>query len=204
MYIYFLGTTKADDTQPLYFENFNLMDPITPVNVDVLEKLLNESHYSETETLFLVNGFRYGFELGYTGPKMVRQTSHNLKIRVGSEMILWNKVMKEVKLKRFAGPFKTIPFDHFIQLPIGLVPKDGGNDCRLIFHLSHPRGKSKKLVNANTPSHLCSVKYPDFSKAVQLCQKVGRNATCFCSKSDWSSTFRYFPIKKCHWNFLLM
>ena len=41
-------------------------------------------------------------------------------------MILWNKVMKEVEAKRFAGPFEKIPFDNFIQSPIGLVPKDGG------------------------------------------------------------------------------
>ena len=31
--------------------------------------------------------------------------------------------MKEVELKRVAGPFTDIPFDNFIQSPIGLVPK---------------------------------------------------------------------------------
>ena len=33
--------------------------------------------------------------------------------------------MKEVKAKRFAGPFKNIPFENYIQSPIGLVPKSG-------------------------------------------------------------------------------
>ena len=34
--------------------------------------------------------------------------------------------MKEVEAKHYAGPFKTIPFENFIQSPIGLVPKDNG------------------------------------------------------------------------------
>ena len=47
--------------------------------------------------------------------------------------------MKEIAEKRMAGPFEDIPFEHFIQSPIGLVPKDGGKKTRLIFHLSYPR-----------------------------------------------------------------
>ena len=34
--------------------------------------------------------------------------------------------MKEVKLGRVAGPFLKVPFDNYIQSPIGLVPKAGG------------------------------------------------------------------------------
>ena len=77
----------------------------------------------------------------------------NIKLRIGSETELWNKVMKEVKLKHFAGPFKDIPYEEdFIQSPIGLVPKDNGKDTRLIFHLSYPRtGPGSTSVNANTP-----------------------------------------------------
>ena len=50
---------------------------------------------------------------------------------------MWCKLMKEVGLGRVAGPFDTIPFNYFIQSPIGLVPKDGGLETRPIFHLSH-------------------------------------------------------------------
>ena len=89
---------------------------------------------------------------------------------MGDEIDLWNKVMKEVKLKRYAGPFNEIPFeDDFIQSPIGLVPKDQGKDTRLIFHLSYPcLGKNSTSVNANTPKHLCSVTYPDFNQAIKM------------------------------------
>ena len=34
-----------------------------------------------------------------------------------------------------AGPFKKVPFEHFIQSMIGLVPKDNRRAVRLIFHL---------------------------------------------------------------------
>ena len=97
--------------------------------------------------------------------------------------------MKEVKLPHFAGPVDEIPFDNFIQSPIGLAPK-GGNETRLIFHLSHPQGDS---VNSNTPKELCSVQCKDLDSAVLLCMQVGKG--CFLAKSDFKSVFRILPIK---------
>ena len=75
--------------------------------------------------------------------------------------------MKEVNLKRYARPFKKIPFENFIQSPISLVPKAGGK-TRLIFHLSYEFKESGlKSVNAYTPDHKCSVKYKDLDHAVK-------------------------------------
>ena len=134
--------------------------------------------------------------------------SPNLKLNeIGTETDLWNKVMKEVKEERYAGPYKEIPFDNYIQSPIGLVPKDGGASTRLIFHLSYPRlPKEKdieqKSVNANTPKHLCTVKYPDFKQAIQMCMKAGKN--CAAAKSDLKSAFRHFGIKPGDWPLLVM
>ena len=85
-------------------------------------------NYDVVKTEFLYQGFTEAFSLGYEGNKKVRQMSPNLPFRVGNPIILWNKVMKEVKLQRFAGPFSEIPFQHFIQSSIGLVLKDHGND----------------------------------------------------------------------------
>ena len=99
--------------------------------------------------------------------------------------------MKEVKLKRYAGPFQTIPFEHYIQSPIGLVSKDNGKDVRLIFHLSYPRNTGKS-VNENTPRDICKIKYPDFSEAVKLCFKAGKG--CSIARSDMRSAFRNLGI----------
>ena len=112
--------------------------------------LLLESGYDEDKANFLIDGFKNGFDIGYKGKLEVKIKSQNLRFRgVGNKIVLWNKVMKEVKELRYAGPFREIPFPYYIQSPIGLVPKDG-TDTRLIFHLSHPRGRGTS-VNANTP-----------------------------------------------------
>ena len=120
---------------------------------------------------------------------------------IGDKITLWNKVMKEVKLNRYAGPFEEIPFEYFIQSPIGLVAKDGGKDVRLIFHLSHPRGRGTS-VNFNPPKELCSVKYPDFAKAIHLCLKEGRG--CKIAKSDMKSAFRNLGMSPDDYCFLVM
>ena len=171
--------------------------------MEKFEELLKASKYDKKETQFLIEGFTNGFSIGYSGPEKVKIKAPNLKLReVGDLITLWNKVMKEVKEKRYAGPFEEIPFEYFIQSPIGLVPKDGGKDVRLIFHLSYPRGKNSTSVNANTPSELCTVEYPDFNKAIQLCIKEGK--AFHIAKSDMKSAFRNLGIKKKHWKFLVM
>ena len=185
---------NLDSPEVLYYENFNLHDIVTPVDADELEILLCETKYDKQKSKYLIDGFRKGFEIGYRGKRDVKLEAPNLKLTVGSKIELWNKVMKEVKENRYAGPFKKIPFNNYIQSPIGLVPKDGGKATRLIFHLSYPRNsKTPKSVNANTPEHMATVKYPDFSDAIKLCMQYGEAAAV--GKSDLKSAFRHLPIR---------
>ena len=150
--------------------NLDLENIVTPVKADVLEKLLKQSKFDLDKTNYLVNGFKEGFKLHYSGNlKECQRLAPNLKLRVGSKLELWNKVMAEVKLGRFAGPFDKPPLEYFVQSPIGLVPKDKGLKTRFIFHLSYPR--SGNSVNSGTPKELCTVKYPDFDEVVKLCLK---------------------------------
>ena len=119
--------------------------------------------------------------------------------------------MKEVQKGRYAGPFEEPPFPNFIQSPIGLVPKDQGKDTRLIFHLSYPR--SGKSVNSETPDKICTVKYPDFSEAIELCMDLIKEAKTqgrtgkiliFSGKSDMKSAFRNLPILSLDFMLLIM
>ena len=170
-----------------------------------MENLLKLSKYNEEETKFLVQGFREGFDLGYRGDENVRINSENLRFRIGDEIELWNKVMKEVKNNRYAGPFEKVPSENYIQSPIGLVPKDGGKATRLIFHLSYPKvkkGKTSTSINANTPKHLTTVKYLDVINAIWRCLEEGPG--CAIGKSDFSSAFRHFPINRKFWKWLVM
>ena len=164
------------------------------------KELLMECNYDKTKTDYLVKGFKYGFELQFLGDREVTKTAPNLKLRVGSKVELWNKVMKEVQLGRYAGPFDEPPFEHYIQSPIGLVPKDQGKKTRLIFHLSYPR--TGDSVNSGIPKEFTSVKYPDFEEAVKLCITAGRG--CYTAKSDMSSAFRHVPLNQNSWQLLVM
>ena len=129
---------------------------MTPIRADKLRVLLNEANYNQTETEFLYHGFVNGFSLQYSGNRKVKRLAPNLKFHVGNSTVLWNKIMKEVKLKHFAGPYTEIPFQYYIQSTVGLVSKDHNNDTRLIFHLSYPRVGTTS-VNANTPDELCTI-----------------------------------------------
>ena len=183
-----------------YAENFDLTSIVTPLDV----KLLREANYDKDETKFLVDGFSTGFDIGYRGNKNRKSESHNIPFSVGNKYILWNKIMKEVEEKRYAGPFETIPFDNYIQLPVGLVPKKG-NKTRLIFRLSYlfktESGEEEASVNSATPTEWCSVKYNDLDTAVKQCLLISEQAyidfqskTIFLGITDLSNAFRVLPL----------
>ena len=125
--------------------------------------------------------------------------------------------MKEVKLKRVAGPFDEIPFQNYMQSPIGLVPKAGGDQTRLIFHLSYDFSDGHKSLNANTPKEKCTIKYCDIDHAVRSMLKLKqeeemkcnrasdyRPVIIFTGKSDIKSAFCILPLLAKCWPWLIM
>ena len=183
------------------YENSDIDRIVTPIRAKSLEKLLIEADYDLNETQFLVEGFTQGFPIGYAGPTERRDFSRNIPITIGSKVEMWNKVMKEVKLKRFAGPYKNEPpFSHFIQSPIGLVPKAGGK-TRLIFYLSYTFANGNKSVNYCTPKEICSVKYCDLDHAICNCLLLIASSlnpeaeTISFAKTDLDSAFRNVPVR---------
>ena len=155
----------------------------------------------------MVKGFSEGFDIGYAGVVDRQDYSQNIPLKVGTKEDLWGKIMKEVKLKRVAGPFSEIQFKTFIQTSIGLVPK-AGNQTRLIFHLSYdfPHSGNKSL-NASTPKELCRVKYKDLDHAISCCfqwaEEINGIKKIFYSKSDVQSAFRLVPLKRKCWKWLI-
>ena len=117
------------------FEHNDLINITTPVSADKLEQLCIKSNFCPREMKFLVHGLRQGFSIQYQGPTLCKDTSKNLLFRIGDKFDMWQKIMDEVKVGRYAGPYESPPFANFVQSPIGLVPKANGKMC-LIFHLS--------------------------------------------------------------------
>ena len=175
--------------------------------VEQLQCLLVKSEYNVDKTAKLIQGFTQGFGIGDRGSKKKRDMAKNLSIDpdIGSEVDLWNKVMKEVKLGRYAGPFakEELPFRYFIQSPIGLVPEAGGQ-ARLIFHLSYNFKNGNKSVNECMPKEICMVKYRNLDDTVKNCLKlleqvndqITMNMTggIFYSKCDLKLAFRILPL----------
>ena len=194
------------------YTNFDLNNIHTPVKVDVLERMLISSEFNKEDTTYLIKGFREGFDISYAGPLDRQDTSKNLPLSngIGDEIDLWQKMMKEVKAKRYAGPFLKIPFKNFVQSPIGLVPK-AGNQTRQIFHLSYNFGKEERQQSINyfTPKELCSVKYNDFDHAIRSCIKLIKTSGQKCpvlwmGSSDVRSAFRLVPTKPENWPLMVM
>lgn len=189
----------------LWFENYDLETIVTPVRTDMLEKLLVESDYPRDKTKFLVEGFKSGFKLGYKGPTDRQTFSRNHRLRAGNEVVLWNKIMKEVEVKRISGPYLSPPYPSFIQSPVTLIPKKGSTssdpieNTRLIFDLSYPHGES---LNDYTPQEYKSVDYPLFDKAILMCLKEGK--ACYLSKTDCKSAFLMLPLARDQFHWVIM
>ena len=186
--------------------NRDLDNIVTPVNVGNLARLLNESNYNKQKTEYLIDGFTNGFDLCYRGPVNRSDHSRNIPLRVGDKFELWEKIMKEVGLGRYAGLFEEIPFDKFVQSPIGLVPKDGGKKTRLMFHLSYDFPVSGfRSINSFIPKELCSVKYNDLDTAIQNSfHWGGQSQKVVYGKTDVQSAFCLALLKKSCWRWLVM
>ena len=194
-----------------HYFNGNLSDIVMPLDVDRFEELLTASEYDTDESNFLLDGFRNGFDIGYEGPTVRQSESKNIPFSpdVGNKFELWSKIMKEVKVGHYAGPFDRIPYDNYIQSPIGLIPKSRGK-TRLIFHLSYDFSSDDqgRSLNGCTTKEKCLVKYNDLDTAVKNCILMSEHAeivkgpngskVVFLGKTDLSNTFRILLLKvKC-------
>ena len=193
--------------------NHDLNTIVTPLDVGKFAHYLRVSEYDQTESEFLIDGFTNGFDIGYKGPEVRHSRSHNIPFTVGDKFDMWDKIMKEVKAKRFVGPYEEIPYENFIQSPIGLVPKNG-NKTRLIFHLSYcfGEGAENQSVNAGTPREEYTVRYYDLDSVILSCLEMSKQAllinkthTICVGKTDLFSAFHVLPLKiKCFCWLILM
>jgi len=159
----------------------------SPVKRHALLPLLDQ-YPDKRKANILREGFSFGFKLGYLGERKQRDAP-NLKSVLEEPQRALEKLGKEIKCKRLAGPFSSRPISDLIISPIGLVPKSEPGKWRLIHHLSYPEGSS---VNDGIDRGFCVVKYESFDTAVRLVVPVGRGA--LMAKADIESAFRLLPV----------
>ena len=129
----------------------------------------------------LKDGFTFGFKLAYQGSRVAREAKNLKSIDNLLDKAL-EKLDKEVKLGRIAGPFQSMPLPDLIISPIGLVPKSEPGKYRLIQHLSYPDGSS---INDGIDRDMCTVHYTSFDEAVKLVVSAGKGA--LMAKADIES-----------------
>ena len=105
----------------------------TPVRVQLLSPYIHGYLWHQ----YLLDGFTYGFRLGYTGPR-ISSSSPNLKSCVDDPATVHNKLHQELQAHIVRGPFCQPPFPNLKVSSIGLVPKKTPGEFRLIHHLSFP------------------------------------------------------------------
>ena len=169
----------------------------SPIKTDNL--LTRLVHYHDTAAaVMLREGFSQGFKLGFKGERYEREAL-NLKSALKDPEKIVEKITKEIKLGRMAGPFVNKPLQNFSISPVGLVPKAVPGKFRMIHHLSYPEGES---INDGIDRDLCKVKYSSFDDAIAIVVRAGKGA--LMAKADIESAFRLLPIHPDDFNLLGM
>ncbi|XP_072025655.1 uncharacterized protein [Amphiura filiformis] len=159
----------------------------SPIKLTALTPLL-DLYPKKQAAVLLREGFSNGFRLGYMGERVTRE-SPNLKSVADLHDKVLEKIDKEVRLGRIAGPFKQRPLSNLIVSPVGLVPKAEPGKYRMIQHLSYPDEGS---INDGIDRAYCAVEYTKFDVAVNVVVRVGKGA--MMAKADIESAFRLLPV----------
>ena len=147
------------------------------------------NHPDRNEVQYVLNGFRYGFQLGFNPDAVsLKSTKANCPSAFEHPSIVDNYLTKEVSLGRVSGPLKATVLDGLQISRFGVIPKkDGG--WRLILDLSFPVGHS---VNDGINKEEFTVTYSRVSDAIALIIKGGRRA--LMGKVDIKSAYRIIPV----------
>ncbi|OCT57837.1 hypothetical protein XELAEV_18002927mg [Xenopus laevis] len=120
---------------------------------------------------------------------VINEVYKNVKSASQHEEALKQKLEKELKAGRMAGPFEEVPIKDLVVSPLGIVPKKEPGKFRMIQHLSYPEGAS---VNDALDKEQCSIQYQSFEKALETVKMQGEGA--LIAKVDIESAFRLLPL----------
>ena len=138
---------------------------------------------------YIIEGFTFGFSISFEGPDSPLTSNNSPSVQQNPQIVA-EKLAKELKLNRIAGPFKEIPFHNFKCSPLALRPKQQPGKYRLLHNLSYPYDEHS--VNHNIPQQSATVKYQSLEDAIQLIHK--HSPSPYLAKSDIADAFRLVPV----------
>ena len=155
------------------FEFNPLPDTVnTPININNLAEALT-NYPNRNLANYLINGFKNGFDIGYSG-NIVSSLPQNLLSAHNNSAAVTAAINKELSRKHTSGPFRDPPFS---CLHCSNPKKDGTH--RIILDLSSPKNCS---INSAIDHDEFLVKYSSFDDAVDLVRFLGLN--CEMGKID--------------------
>ena len=166
------------------------------MNSPLLASLLT-GHPNSDFTTYLLQGFTWGFKVGYTGPHYPRPSS-NLRSALARPQVIDKYLEAECQAGHTLGPFPPPPLPNFVVNSLGAVPKKRSGKWRLIMHLSYPPGNS---VNDDINSDFL-LRYSTVYDAIDSVMRLGRGAPM--AKIDIKSAFRLCPVHPSDHNLLGM
>lgn len=161
----------------------------SPVSSLILCQVLQG--YDTCKSAYLVNGFRYGFQIGCLSiPAQACRLVTNLRSAFTFPQVIDAKIKKELSLNRILGPYSVLPdVPRFRISPLGVVEKKTPGEYRVIHHLSYPEGTS---VNDFIPHEFSTVRYATVQDAIAFIKKSP--TIIFLGKVDIESAFRIIPV----------
>ena len=165
------------------------------VNILRFKELLN-THPDRHKVDSVINGLKFGFDIGFRGVFTVTAPKNNSSAMKNSGAVS-EAVYKEIQRGHTAGPFSKPPFTHNHISPIGAVSKPDGS-ARLIMDLSQPHGKS---INEFISKDEYPTNYVHFDLATDLVYTMGRG--CLLSKVDIKHAYRLLPVRPQDWPLLV-
>ena len=135
----------------------------------------------------LIHDMTFGFNIGYNGPRRKR-ICHNLRSAIENPIAAGESILKELKQRHMAGPFRLSPLPNLQISLIGLVPKKGSSDTRLIMDLSFPKGDA---INDYIDPDDCTIKFDSFDRAIEMVSTLGKGALM----GSWASKVRTVSVQ---------
>ena len=167
----------------------------TYVNILRLKELLTD-YPDQRLVSSIIDGFKFGFDLGYKGT-LTNTFPKNNKSAITHRQGVTEAIRKEISRGHTAGPFPLPPFPINHISPLGAAPKPDGT-IRLIMDLSQPVGQS---INEFISKEEFPCKYTPFDEATRLVRIAGKG--CFLTKVDIKHAYRLLPVRPADWPLLV-